>query len=138
MEGEPIHVLVVEDDPLVRAIVVEALRDEGFQVSEASNAQEALEACLDKVADVLFTDVTLPGKITGWDIAERCRTSRPELPVIYATGYSQGSSRPVSGSIILHKPYPIESLVGTIRQLIQPKPLQASIVQRQHFPGPAD
>src|SRR5581483_7580482 len=56
MEGEPIHVLVVEDDPLVRAIVVEALRDEGFQVSEASNAQEALEACLDKVADVLFTD----------------------------------------------------------------------------------
>jgi CheY-like chemotaxis protein len=117
MKPEFLCVLVVEDDPLVRAVAADALRDEGFQVSEASTAEEALWACVDKSADVLFTDIMLPGEITGWDIAERCRKSKPDLPVIYATGYSRVHARPVPGGIIFNKPYPIEKLVATVRHL---------------------
>lgn len=59
-----------------------------------------MAACLQEETDVLFTDIMLPGARTGWDIAERCRESKPDLPVIYATGHSQVDHRPMPGSII--------------------------------------
>jgi len=110
-------VLVVDDDPLVRAMAVEALADEGFCITEAGTAEEALAHCAKADFDVLFTDIMLPGRLSGWDIAERCREAAPELPVIYATGYSHSEPRPVTGSILLHKPYPIDRLVSAIRQV---------------------
>ena len=111
-----VRILVVEDDALVRVAAVEALREEGFQVAEASTAEEALDACVEASADVLFTDIKLPGPISGWDIAERCRESKPDLPVVYATGYAR-HRRPVPGGIILSKPYALDELVAAIRQL---------------------
>jgi CheY-like chemotaxis protein len=54
-------------------------------------------------ADVLLTDIQLPGEIDGWLIAERCREHDPGLPVIYATGYSPVQARPVPGSLSLQK-----------------------------------
>jgi ferritin-like metal-binding protein YciE len=54
-------------------------------VIEASDGEEALAWCKQRVADVLVTDIRLPGRIDGWQIAERCREHDPELPVIYAT-----------------------------------------------------
>ena len=86
-------ILVVEDDALIREFVVEVLREEGYDVIHAANGEEALAWCGRQVADVLVTDVRLPGGIDGWQIAERCREHDPALPVIYATGYSP--SRPV-------------------------------------------
>ena len=56
------RILLVEDDPLVREIVVEALQDEGFHVIEASDGEEALAWCKQRVADVLVTDIRLPGR----------------------------------------------------------------------------
>lgn len=109
-------ILVVEDDPLVRIVAIEALLDAGFEVVEAETGSEALEHCKNG-PDVLFTDIRLPGKITGWDIAEQCRERNPGLPVIYATGYSQIEPRPVSGSILFQKPYRPEQLVSAIRDL---------------------
>jgi CheY-like chemotaxis protein len=81
----PVRILVVEDDPLVRELVVEALRDEGYQVIHAATGEEALAWCKRRVADVLITDIKLPGRVDEWQIAERCREHDPELPVIYAT-----------------------------------------------------
>ncbi|HWF09641.1 MAG TPA: response regulator, partial [Bryobacteraceae bacterium] len=92
------RVLLVEDDPLIREIVVEALRDAGFDVIQAADGEEALTWCRQRVADVLVTDIRLPGKIDGWQIAECCREQDPFLPVIYATGYSPVEARPVLGS----------------------------------------
>jgi DNA-binding NtrC family response regulator len=88
-------VLVVEDDDLLREIVVEALEDAGFQVIEAATGEDAMDRCSDRVADALFTDIRLPGDIDGWTIAEHCRSVDPKLPVIYATGYSHVRHRPV-------------------------------------------
>lgn len=76
------RILVVEDDPLVREFVVEALRDQGYHVIHAANGEEALSWCRQRVADVLVTDIQLPGTIGGWQIAERCREHDPDLPVI--------------------------------------------------------
>src|SRR3954469_21283234 len=83
-----VRILLVEDDPLIREFVVEALREEGFEVIHAANGEQALIWCGRKVADVLVTDIKLPGNVDGWQIAERCREHDPGLPVIYATGFS--------------------------------------------------
>jgi CheY-like chemotaxis protein len=112
-----VRVLVVEDDPLIREIVVEALQDAGFDVIEASNGEEALDWCGKRIADVLVTDIRLPGQIDGWQIAERCREHDPLLPVIYATGFSPVEARPVSGSLTLSKPYLPERVVQAVRKM---------------------
>jgi DNA-binding NtrC family response regulator len=117
-----VRILFVEDDPLIREIVVEALHDEGFHVIEASDGEEALAWCKQRVADVLVTDIRLPGRIDGWQIAERCREHDPELPVIYATGFSPVEGRPVPGSLSLEKPYHPEAIVRAVRQVTETRP----------------
>jgi DNA-binding response OmpR family regulator len=116
------RVLVVEDDLLVREIVVEALRDAGFDVIQASDGEEALTWCSQRVADVLVTDIRLPGQIDGWQIAERCREHDPTLPVIYATGFSPVEARPVAGSLTLSKPYQPERVVQAVREMGRNRP----------------
>ena len=109
-----LKILVVEDDVLVRAMATETLLDAGFEVLEASTGEEALDFCRRQMADVLFTDIRLPGSITGWDIAERCREANPHLPVIYATGFSANHPRPVPRSTLFHKPYTPDQLIGAV------------------------
>jgi CheY-like chemotaxis protein len=70
---------VVEDDPLVRELVVEALREEGYEIIHAANGEQALAWCKRYIADVLVADIRLPGGVDGWQIAERCRERDPEL-----------------------------------------------------------
>ena len=85
-------VLVVEDEWLVRELIVGELLDEGFDVVEAESGEAALARYHEHNPDVLFTDIRLPGQIDGWDVAERCRASNSELPVVYATGRSSSAS----------------------------------------------
>ena len=113
------RVLVVEDDPLIREFVVEALREEGFDVIQAADGEEALEWCRRQSADVLVTDVRLPGKVDGWQIAERCREHHPELPVIYATGFSPVTPRPVPGGVLLRKPFHPDEIVNAVKQVTE-------------------
>ncbi|WP_459592731.1 response regulator transcription factor [Bradyrhizobium diazoefficiens] len=114
--GTSVLILVVEDDVLIREFMVEALREEGFDVIHASNGEEALQWCRRKVADVLVTDVKLPGGIDGWEIAERCREHDADLPVIYTTGFSPVQPRPVPGSVLMQKPYHPDEIVSAIRK----------------------
>jgi CheY-like chemotaxis protein len=115
-------VLVVEDDRLVRAVTVDALEEEGFEVIEAATGDEALNRCRERIADALVTDIMLPGEITGWDIAEHCRETDPHLPVIYVTGYSMPKARPVPGSRVFEKPVSMITLANTIRHLVDQRP----------------
>ncbi|MGY4445669.1 CheY-like chemotaxis protein [Bradyrhizobium sp. i1.3.1] len=117
----PVSVLLVEDDPLIRGFVVEALREAGYHVIHASTGEEALAWCKRHVADVLVTDVRLPGQVDGWQIAERYREQDPELPVIYATGFSPATPRPVPGSRIVQKPFHPEEIVRMIKELGEEK-----------------
>lgn len=109
------RILLVEDDALIREFVVEALRDEGFDVIPASTGEEAMTLCKQRAADVLVTDIRLLGKIDGWQIAECGREHDPELPVIYATGFSPVEARPVPGSVSLQKPYFPDEMVRAVK-----------------------
>jgi len=64
-------ILVVEDDELVREMAVEALKDEGFDVIEAATGEDAIAHCRGGGADVLFTDIRLPGPVTGGGTSPR-------------------------------------------------------------------
>jgi CheY-like chemotaxis protein len=118
-------ILLVEDDDLVRTVAVDALEEAGFDVIEAVTGEEAMERCRERVADILFTDIRLPGRVDGWEIAERCREFNPDLPVVYATGFSVDAPRLVPGSRLLHKPYQLEQVIDTIRDMVGRNPTTA-------------
>jgi CheY-like chemotaxis protein len=86
-------------------------------VIHAADGEEALAWCRRRVAEVLVTDIRLPGTVDGWEIAERCREQEPNLPVIYATGFSPATPRPVPGSLLLQKPYHPEQIVQAIQDV---------------------
>jgi CheY-like chemotaxis protein len=109
---------MVDDDDLVRTVAADTLEGAGFEVIEAATAEEALDRCGERTADVLFTDIMLSGGLDGWDIAEQCREADPDLPVIYTTGYSLRKHRPVPGSRLLQKPYAGSDLVRTIKDMM--------------------
>ena len=97
-------VLVVEDEFLVRDMIVHELTLAGFDVLQAASAEEGL-ALLAKAhrLDLLFTDIRLPG-MNGWKLAEEIRARKPEIPVVYASGYAE-RAEPVPRSKFLQKPY---------------------------------
>ena len=112
-------VLIVEDEFLVRDMIAEELRDAGFKVLEAGDG-EAAAGILNSPGriDLLFTDIRLPGRLDGWEVARVARRARAALPVIYATGYTVDRMAEVPGSTFLHKPYEPSAIVATIRKLL--------------------
>ena len=111
-------ILIVEDDELVREMAVESLTDAGFEVVEAATAEEALARCEEHVADVLFTDIRLPGPMDGWRLGEEARKVKGDLAVIYASGFSHEAPRPVPRGVFLRKPYLPSQIVGVIERLV--------------------
>ena len=115
-------ILVVEDEERVRALSVEALRELGYGVVEASGPSQALRM-LDEGQQVtlLFTDVVMPD-MSGRQLADRARGKRPNLKVLYTTGYTRnaivhnGMLDP--GTNLLTKPFSIEELAGKIRKIL--------------------
>jgi CheY-like chemotaxis protein len=118
-----LRVLMVEDDVLVASVVVAALEHAGHIVILCRTADEA-RALLEQgtVVDVLFTDVMMPGSMTGLDLVAWCRENRAELPALVATGYS---ARPAEGVWkVLRKPYTIEDLLDSLDACTAGQPLQ--------------
>lgn len=111
--GEPIRVMVVEDEFLIRTVIVEQLEDAGFAVVEAADGEQAL-AILRRDTDlhVLLTDIRMPGEIDGWQLGRAARGLVPALRVIYVTGYSDAVPDLEEGERIIAKPY----LFGDVRR----------------------
>lgn len=99
-------VLVVEDEPILRAAIAQELGDAGWKVVQVSTAEGAI-AHLQSGApvDVVFTDIQLAGRLSGWELAEWCRAARADCPIIYASGNAIDRSRSVPGSLFFDKPY---------------------------------
>jgi len=111
------RILFVEDDELVREAVVRGLEEAGFEVLVAANGDRALammEAGLD--IDVVFSDIVMPGKLSGIDLAGILRERRPGVPVVLATGYTDQRVT-VPGVQVLAKPYEIGQLVDLLAGL---------------------
>ena len=115
-------VLVVEDEERVRALSVEALRELGYSVVEASGPRQALRMLDDgQEVALLFTDVVMPD-MSGRQLADRARGKRPNLKVLYTTGYTRnaivhnGVLDP--GANLLTKPFSIEELAAKVRKIL--------------------
>lgn len=120
--GNTILLLLVEDDPLIAALMEAALADDGYDViwSEAGGAAiGTLDARSAEIAG-LITDIRLGEGPSGWNVARHCRELRPELPVVYMTGDSAGdwTSRGVPKSVLLQKPFAPAQLVTAISTLL--------------------
>ena len=99
-------VLVVEDEPLLRCSVAESLRQAGYTVIERASGEEAIALCKSNMSiDVVFTDITLTGAATGWDVADRMRADRPQVSVLYTSGKRIDPGRCVPRSAFIAKPY---------------------------------
>ena len=113
-------VLVVEDEPLVRALTVDALEDDGFNVLEAATGDYALTVLRGR-NDIraVVTDVEMPGQIDGFALANIAREMRPELPIIVTSGRMQpGFGREAPDARFVSKPFSPTRLAGLVRELI--------------------
>ena len=111
-------VLVVEDEGLVRELIVETLRDAGCAVTEAASADEAVCALKRSAApDILVTDVKLPGAMNGLDLAERMRRTLPRMKVIVTSGHAASEDARNVADCFLAKPFALKELVGEVRLL---------------------
>lgn len=120
--ARPLRVLMVEDDLLVSSVVVPALQAEGHEVRLCRSADEALAMLAGPEAfDVLFTDVVMPGSMSGADLAHWCREHRPALPVVLATGYS--AQEIPEGVRVLRKPYGVDAVLAQLQAAVGSAPL---------------
>ncbi|HUL10156.1 MAG TPA: PAS domain S-box protein, partial [Candidatus Acidoferrum sp.] len=116
-------ILVVEDDGQVRAFVLGQLRDLGYRVLEAADGPEA-QAILasDAAIDLLFTDVVMPGGLTGRQLADAAKRRRPELKMLFTSGYTEDSVHRLGqldlGVRLLSKPYRRQELAQRIREAL--------------------
>jgi PAS domain S-box-containing protein len=116
-------VLVVEDDTVVRALIVEVLQDLGYHAIEAADGPSGLKFLESgRHIDLLVTDVGLPG-LNGRQLADRARVVRPDLKVLFITGYADNAAMASGflppGMEMITKPFAVESLATRIRSLIE-------------------
>ena len=117
-------VLVVEDEAAVREIACAILTDLGYRVLEAADGEEALLVFGANTAsvDLLLTDVVLPGKVRGRELSERVRMVRPEVKVLFMSGYTENSivhhGRLDDGVQLIGKPFKREQLARKVAEVL--------------------
>ena len=116
-------ILVVEDDPFVRSSVIMRVESLGYKVVLAVDGREAvMKLRTNPEIDMLFTDIVMPGGMSGWEVAELAQQMRPGLPTVFTSGYAlevlvdQGRA-PVK-SIVLTKPYRKAELAHRLREAL--------------------
>jgi len=116
--GSP-AILVVEDEVLVRMMIADEVRMQGFRVFEAATAEEALALLRTGIpVDLILTDIRMPGATDGLALAELARSTWPALKIIIATGQSVQPSRMAVADAVFGKPYDPDRVVQRIRDLL--------------------
>jgi signal transduction histidine kinase len=116
-------VLVVDDEPSVRMLVSEVLEEHGYAGIEASDGPSGLRVLQsDARIDLLITDVGLPGGLNGRQLADAARITRPDLKVLFITGYAEnaiiGNGQLAPGMRVLTKPFVMTTLAERIAEMI--------------------
>jgi CheY-like chemotaxis protein len=134
-EAHPVHdapllgsggksVLIIDDEPIIRMLVVDALEEMGFECAEAGDGPEGL-AILERAErlDLLITDVGLPGGLNGRQVADAARALRPGLRVLFITGYAENAAlnhgHIEPGMEVLTKPFAVEELARRVTGLLK-------------------
>jgi DNA-binding response OmpR family regulator len=115
-------ILVIEDDDAIQAVVEEALSEAGFEPAIAPSGEEAVTLLkgLKTKYRALVTDISLRGRMDGWEVAQQAREIDPEFPVVYMSGKSAAdwASKGVPNSIMLEKPFAPAQLVTAVSNLL--------------------
>ena len=117
-------VLVVDDNELVSKLTGEMLRRAGYAVLTAKDSEDALElvATHTDPIDLLLTDIVMP-RVGGCELAHRCQELRPELQILYASGYGDDAMVKVGvldpGHAFLQKPYTYDELTDKVHELLE-------------------
>ena len=120
-------VLVVEDEDAVRLIVRRVLRDQGYEILEARDGNEALRVCAQKgdAIDLVLSDVIMPG-MGGRELSRALAASRPGLPILFMSGYNDDGELAGSGADpgpgVLAKPFTAETLATQVREALDRRP----------------
>jgi CheY-like chemotaxis protein len=107
------QILLVEDDDEVAALTAEMIRELGYDTTRVASAEAALGALADKRAiDIVFSDVMMPGRMNGVELAQEIRRRRPSLPVLLTSGYAEAANRSAAAHRIriIAKPYRMDEL----------------------------
>ena len=116
--GSPLRVLIVEDDADVRSTVVSTLEALAFKVLSATDGAEAVDM-LQSVPDIalVFSDVNMPGAMTGIDLGHLVRQRWPKIQILLSSGYLK-ENQDTNGFALLQKPYRAADLIEILRGLI--------------------
>ena len=111
-------ILVVEDDNIVRMLIVDVLEELEFKVLEANGSEQALEFLRnqDEQIDLMMTDVGLP-VMDGCELAEEARKLRASLPILFASGYAENIDVP-DGMQVIAKPFSIDQLRDKVKSML--------------------
>jgi len=115
-------ILVVEDEEPIQHLLVDAFEDGGFAVEVAATGARAVKMLRERASEyqALVSDINLPGRLSGWDVARVAREANEDIPVIYITGDSahEWASKGVPNSILIMKPFAIAQVITAVAQLI--------------------
>jgi DNA-binding NtrC family response regulator len=109
-------VLVVEDEPLIRDLLVAELADAGYRVIQAADAREVDDACRDDRVDIVFIDIRRPGTAEGMALAERLRERWPQCPIVYAAAAQPPDPIPEAG--FLRRPFGMAEALQAIARMV--------------------
>jgi CheY-like chemotaxis protein len=111
-------ILVVEDDAIVRMLIVDVLEELDFKVLEADGSEQALEILGNRQQhiDLMMTDVGLP-VMDGRELANEARSLRPALPILFASGYAENIDVPADMQVI-GKPFSIDQLRDKVKSML--------------------
>ncbi len=114
-------ILVADDEPALRALLVGCLRDAGYQVIEATDGKDAFGAARGRAVDLLLTDVRMPG-MNGRELDQALREEDPDLKTIFMSGYSEDILTPDgvlgAGVEFIAKPFRLSSLLKRVRDVL--------------------
>ena len=115
-------ILVIEDEEGIQSLVEDALEEGGFEPAIAASGEEAVTLLKGRINNyrALVTDISLRGRIDGWEVARQAREIDPQFPVVYMSGASADdwASKGVPNSIMLSKPFAPAQLVTAISNLL--------------------
>jgi PAS domain S-box-containing protein len=122
--GDGETVLVIDDEPILRMLIIDVLEENGYRALEAIDGPSGLKILeSDTRIDLLITDVGLPGGMNGRQVADAARVLLPDLKVLFVTGYAEnavvGNGHLDPGMEVLTKPFPVATLGQRIRSLIE-------------------
>ncbi len=123
MEGQPAPnskptVLIVDDEPAIRRLLAASLRSDGYDVIEASDGQDAIRAVEEADAlDVVVSDIYMP-YVNGFSLATALHESRPDLSIVFMSGYPVDHALISAKTYLLRKPFLRSELLSTVREAV--------------------